>query len=99
MGLYFCPNCQNLKMRNVRKEELGGLSKYKVKKAIKENNVESLGLPFSLNLAAYKRLIMHGSCNIIYCSEHMLSRSLYIYRDGLEGSLTPNKSTPCPKYK
>jgi len=99
MGLYFCPNCQNLKTRIIRKRDLGGLSKYKVKKAIKENNVESLGLSFPLNLAAHKRLTKYGSCNIIYCNEHILARNLYIYRDGLEGSLTPNKNAPCPKYR
>ncbi|MBU0743995.1 MAG: hypothetical protein KKE11_01295 [Gammaproteobacteria bacterium] len=99
MGLYFCPNCLNLKVRVVRKEELGRLSKYKIKKAIKENNIDSLGLPFPLNWASYKRLARYRSCKIIYCSENMLVRSLYIYREGLEGSLTPNKSEPCPKYK
>jgi hypothetical protein len=99
MGLYFCPNCQNLKIRTVRAKELGGHSKYKAKKAIKEGNTDSLGLSFPLNWAVYKRLVKQGSCKIIYCSEHMLSRNFYIYREGLEGSLTPDKSTPCPKYK
>lgn len=99
MGLYFCPNCRNLKIRVVKEKELGSLTKYKVKKAIKENNVESLGLPFPLNWAAYKRLTKQGNCKIIYCSEHMLGRNIYIYREGLEGSLTPNKNTPCLKYK
>ena len=99
MESYFCTNCQNLKIRTVKKQQLNGLSKYKIKKAIKENNVDSLGPSFPLNLTVYKRLTKDGMCKVIYCSEHILGRSLYIYRDGLEGSLTPNKNAPCPKYK
>jgi len=99
MGLYFCPNCQNLKVKTVRVEELKGLSKYKIERAIKESNVDSLGFSFPLNKAVYKRLIKEGSCEIIFCAERMLERSLYLYREGIEGSLTPNKSDPCPKYK
>src|SRR4030042_1486141 len=97
MGLYFCPNCQNLKIRTVKRRDLKGLSKYKIIRAIKENNVDSLGLSFPINIAVYKRLVRAGKCEIIYCGESMLGRSLYIYRDGLEGSLTPDKNTPCPK--
>ncbi len=99
MGLYFCPNCRNLKIRELRKKDLGGLSKYLVTKAIRENKLGSLGLSFLLNLAAFKRLTKRGSCKIIYCSEGLLDRRLYIYRENLEGSLTPDKNTPCPKYK
>lgn len=99
MGLYFCPNCQNLKIRTLKIRDLKGHSKYKIMRAIKESNVDSLGLPFPINVPVYKRLTRVGSCEIIYCGESMLERSLYIYRDGLEGSLTPDKSKPCPKYK
>jgi len=99
MGLYFCPNCQNLKIRTVKNKDLKGFSKYKIIKAIKENNVASLGLSFPINIAVYKRLVKAGYCEIIYCDQDRLSRSLYIYRDGLEGSLTPNKHVPCPKYR
>src|SRR4030042_608604 len=50
MGLYFCPNCQNLKIRTVKRRDLKGLSKYKIIRAIKENNVDSLGLSFPLTM-------------------------------------------------
>lgn len=99
MGLYFCPNCQNLKIRVLTKKELSAFSKYTVKKAIKEGDIDSLGLSFPLNVAAHKKITKYGSCKIIYCSQRMLGRNLYMYREGIEGSLTPNKSDPCPKYK
>lgn len=98
MGLYFCPNCKNLKIRLVKKKELKGFSRYKLKKATKGNNAEVLGLSFPFNFSIYKRLIRNGSCSIIYCSQDMLGRRAYIYREGLEGSLTPDKNKPCPKY-
>lgn len=98
MGLYFCPNCQNLKIRTLNRENLKGLSKYKIMRAIKEDNVDSLGLSFPINKAVYKRLNRVGNCEIIYCGKSMLGRSLYIYHKGIEGSLTPNKNAPCPKY-
>jgi len=99
MGLYFCPNCHNLKIRTITQKELGGLSRYKIKTALQKGDSDSLGFSFPLNLAAYKRLSRQNSCTIIYCGARMLPRSLYIYREGLEGSLTPNKNEPCPKYK
>jgi hypothetical protein len=99
MGLYFCPNCRNLKIRTLKRRDLKGLSKYKIMKAIKESDTDSLGLPFPISIAVYKRLSRIGHCEIIYCDKNMLSRVLYIYRDGLEGSLTPNKHEPCPKYR
>lgn len=99
MGLWFCPNCRNLKIREIGRKDLGGLSKYMVTKAIKEDRLDSLGLSFPLNLAVHKRLTKRGVCKIIYCSEGMLPRRLYIYRENLEGSLTLDKNTPCPKYK
>ena len=99
MGLYFCPNCRNLKIRVVQKKDLRGLSKYKVNKALRNNDEDALGLSFPLNLATHKRLTKYGMCKIIYCSEDMLSRRLYIYREKLEGSLTPDKTTPCSKFR
>ncbi len=99
MGLYFCPNCHNLKTRTLKRKDIRRFSKYKILKAIKENNIDSLGLSFPINKAVYRRLTRNGSCEIIYCSEGTLGRNLYIYHEGIEGGLTPNKNRPCPKYK
>ncbi len=100
MGLYFCSNCQNFKVRTVKGKELGDRSKYKILKAIKENNTTALGLPFPINKAVYRRLTKKkgGKCTIIYCSEQMLERNLYLHNEYREGSLTYNKIEKCPKY-
>lgn len=99
MGGYFCTSCVNLKLKLITKETLGDISKYKIRKAIKEKNIEFLGFEFPFNLTVYNRLRRHGECEIIYCSENLLNRDLYIYRDLLENCLTPDKNSPCSKYK
>jgi len=100
MSVYTCRNCSNLKTRTISKIDLKHLSRYKIMNALNCYDIESLGLDFPFNLTVYKRIIKHGECKIIHCSQYMFSRELYIFRDtlGLD-SLAPKKNKPCPKYK
>ena len=96
MPEYFCKNCFNFKTRTITSEHLPDISKYKIKKAIKEQNVPSFGLEFPFNLTVYKRVTKQGECKIFYCTENRLKRDLYIDR-GNATEISCGKA-PCPKY-
>jgi hypothetical protein len=100
MAVYSCRNCSNLKTRVITKESLKGFKREKIRQALDIRDTESLGLDFPFNLTVYKRINKDGECKIIYCSEHMLNRDLYIYRENLDlYSLSQDKNKPCIKYK
>lgn len=100
MAVYSCQNCQNLKQKVVTKSDIGRASKYKIEKALKARDPDSLGLMFPFNLTVYKRVLKDEKCPILYCSERMFNRDLYIYRDNLDlDEVIPNKRVPCLKYK
>ena len=100
MLTYSCRNCLNLKTKIVTRADLKKSSKYKIETALKKHDSDSLDLIFPFNLTVYKRLLKDGKCRILYCSERMFNRDLYIYRENFDlGSVIPNKKAPCPKYK
>jgi hypothetical protein len=78
MPVYSCRNCWNLKTRVVTGTEIKRISKYKLNKALEERDPDSLGLMFPFNLTVYKRVLKYGKCPILYCSERMFNRDLYI---------------------
>lgn len=97
---YSCQNCVNLKTRIITKSNFKNLNKKKIHRALDIHDTDSLGLAFPFNLTVYKRINKDGECKIIFCSQYMFIRSLYIYRDNLDlHSLSQNKNKPCPKYK
>ena len=72
----------------------------KIQKALKERDPDSLDLLFPFNMTAYKRFVKNGDCPILYCSERLFSRDLYIARENLDiEDLYPFKAKPCPRYK
>jgi hypothetical protein len=97
MPKYFCKNCFNFKTRTITSEHLPAISKYKIKKAIKEGSAPSLGLAFPFNLTAYNRVTKLGECKIFYCTENRLERDLYIDR-GNAAEISCG-TEPCPKYE
>lgn len=100
MSVYSCQNCCNLKTRVITKGSLKSLKREKIKRALGAIDTESLGLDFPFNLTAYKRITKYGECKIIYCSEHMFGRDLYIYRDNFDlDSVSRDKNKPCSRYK
>lgn len=100
MAVYSCKNCSNLKSRIVTKENLSCINKEKIRSALNVHDPDSLGLEFPFNMTVYKRVLKDGECPILYCSERMFNRDLYIYRENLDiGSIYPRKGRPCPKYK
>jgi len=87
-------------MRTILRTDLGHFTKKKIEDALSRHDTESLGLDFPFNLTTYKRLMKYGECKIIYCSDNMLARDLYIYRKNSDGqNLVYNKNKPCAKYK
>ena len=100
MTAYSCRNCSNLKTRVITKKSLKRLKREKIREALDIHDTESLGLDFPFNLTAYKRVTKYGECEIIYCSEHMFSRDMYIFQEHLDlDNLAMGKNKPCPKYK
>ena len=100
MAVYSCRNCGNLKTRVITKRSLKSLKREKIRKALDIRDTESLGLDFPFNLTADKRVKKYGECKIIYCSEHMLSRDLYIFREHMDlANLSQSEDNPCPRYK
>lgn len=69
----------------------------KITRALIDRDPDSLGLDFPFNLTIYKRVLKHGECKILYCSEHMLQRDAYVARENSK-DITP-EIAPCPKYK
>jgi len=97
---YSCRNCCNFKSKVVRKTDLKKISKNKIQNALKERDPDSLDLLFPFNMTAYKRVVKDGDCPILYCSERLFSRDLYINRENLDiDSLYPFKNKPCLRYK
>lgn len=100
MTIYSCRNCQNLKTKIVTRADISRISKYKIEKAIEVRDPDSLDLMFPFNLTVYKRVLKNGKCPILYCSERLFNRDLYIYRENLDiGSIYPHKGRLCPRYK
>jgi len=100
MPVYSCKNCSNLKSRIVTKENLSCIKKDKIRSALNVRDPDSLGLDFPFNMTVYKRVLKEGECPIIYCSERMFNRDLYILRDNMDlDEIAPNKKAPCFKYK
>ena len=100
MVVYSCRNCSNSKIRIITKESLKSLKREKIRKALDARDTESLGLAFPFNLTADKRVKKYGECKIIYCSEHMFSRDLYIFREHMDlDNLAQRENKPCPRYK
>lgn len=97
MPKYFCKNCFNFKTRLIKKKHVGGISKYKILKAIKKQNIPLLGFAFPFNRTVYKRVMKYGECGIFYCTQNLLKRDLYIDR-GNVAEISCGK-VPCPKYK
>jgi len=97
MAAYFCKNCSNLKSRRVTKENLSRIKKDKILSALNVRDPDSLGLDFPFNMTVYKRVLKYGGCPILYCSERMLKRDLYIDRGNV--AWISCGTTPCPKYK
>lgn len=73
------------------------MSKYKIKKAIKEHDVPSFGLEFPFNLTVYKRVTKYGECKMFYCTENRLRGDPHIDR-GNAAEISCGKA-PCPKYR
>lgn len=97
---YSCLNCHNLKTKVVTRAEIAKISKYRIAKALKERDPDSLDLMFPFNATVYNRIIKDGRCPILYCSERMFNRDLYIYRENLDiASVYPFKNKPCQKYR
>ena len=96
MRQFTCTNCTNFKTRIVTGGNLGKLPKAKVRSAIRNHDLESLALSFPLNFSAYKKVKRDGECKILFCSQDMLKRDLYIDRDNA-GSIRP-EIRPCPRY-
>ena len=100
MPVYSCQNCSNLKSRIVTEENLSHIKKDKIRSALDVRDPDSLGLDFPFNLTVYKRVLKDGECKVIYCSERMLNRDLYIFRDNIDiDSMNPHKDKPCSRYK
>jgi hypothetical protein len=100
MTEYSCRNCQNLKTKLITKSEISRISKYKIEKALKVRDPDSLDLMFPFNLTVYKRVLKNGECPVLYCSERMFNRDLYIHRENIDlDEVAPNNKVPCPKYK
>ena len=97
MPKYFCKNCFNFKTRLIKKKHVGGISKYKILKAIKKQNIPLLGFAFPFNRTVYKRVMKYGECGIFYCTQNLLKRDLYIDR-GNVAEISCGK-VPCPKYR
>lgn len=97
MSEYFCKNCYNFKTRTIKIGHLPNISKYKIKKFIKDQDVPLLGLEFPFNLTVYKRLLKDGECRIFYCIQNLLKRDLYIDRGNAKEISCGIK--PCSKYK
>jgi len=100
MPLYSCKNCANLKTKLITKKRINHISKYKIWNALKKHDVDSLDLLFPFNLTVFKRIMKYGECKILYCSEHLFGRDMYIFRENINlDDITPNKHAPCPKYR
>jgi len=100
MPNYSCRNCSNLKTKVVTKSDISKFSKYRIEKALKERDPDSLDLMFPFNLTVHKRVVKYGRCPILYCSERMFNRDLYILRDNMDmDEVIPDKKKPCIKYK
>ena len=100
MTVYSCKNCSNLKSRIVTKENLKHIKKDKIRSALNVRDPDLLGLDFPFNMTVYKRILKNGECPIIYCSERMFNRDLYIHRDSMDlDECAPNKKVPCSRYK
>ena len=97
MPEYFCKNCYNFKTRLITRQHMGNISRYRINKAIKNQNIPSLDLAFPFNLTAYKRVTKYGECKIFYCTEHLLGRELYVDRGNFDKIACG--AGPCPKYK
>ena len=97
MTVYSCKNCSNLKSRIVTKENLSHIKKDKIRSALNVHDPDSLGLDFPFNMTVYKRVLKNGECPILYCSERMLKRDLYIDRDNV--AWISCGTAPCSKYK
>ena len=96
MPKYFCKNCYNFKTRLIKKEHIGNFSKYKIRKAIRTQDIPSLDFAFPFNLTVYKRVMRYGECGIVYCTKNLLTRDLYIDR-GNAAQISCGKE-PCPEY-
>ena len=92
---YSCKNCSNLKTRIITMNNIKGISKNHILKAIHAHDIFSLSLDFPFNFTVYKRILKYKECKIIYCSANMLKRDLYVYRDNVD--IVPEKY-PCLKY-
>ena len=100
MTVYSCRNCHNLKAKVITRGDIAGISKNKIARALEERDPDLLDLMFPFNQTVYNRLVKAGKCPILYCSERMFNRDLYIYRENLDiGSIYPYKNKPCQKYK
>ena len=100
MTVYSCKNCSNLKSRIVTKENLSHIKKDRIRSALNVHDSDSLGLDFPFNTTVYNRILKHGECPIIYCSERMFNRDLYIHRESMDlDKVIPDKRKPCLKYK
>ncbi|MFA4889518.1 MAG: hypothetical protein WC628_08120 [Candidatus Omnitrophota bacterium] len=100
MTVYSCKNCSNLKSRIVTKENLSHIKKDRIYSVLNRDDPDSLGLDFPFNMTVYNRILKDGDCPILYCSERMFNRVLYIHRDNLGlDEVSPNKKAPCLKYK
>ena len=96
---YSCVNCSNLKEKTITREDLKQFSKYKILKAIRQHNLLALGIQFPMNVNVYKRLRWQRICEIVYCSENLLRRDLYIRRDNFDPKkIYPCAGKPCPRY-
>jgi hypothetical protein len=100
MAVYSCKNCSNLKSRIVTKGNLSRIKKDRIRSALNVHDPDSLGLDFPFNMTVYKRVLKDGECPILFCSERMFNRDLYIYRNNLAlRGIYPHKNSPCTKYK
>lgn len=97
MERYDCINCLNLKTRVVKARDVRNLTPEDIRESAKKQDSELPRLGFPFNFTAYKRLKRYKECAIVYCSEHMLQRDLYIFRKNIKN--TVSLEFPCPKYK
>lgn len=97
MKKYSCQNCINLKTRTVTKADITDINRRTLQRAIKQYDLEALGLSFPINFTIFKRINKLGECDILYCSENLHRRTVYINRNNFE-TIAP-EIKPCPKYQ
>lgn len=94
---YSCVNCGNLITRTITREDLKGLERRTIQRALNNRDIASLRLTFPFSLTVYKRIQKYGEGKILYCRENLMKKNLYLFRS--MDNIVPKQDFPCPKYK